>query len=856
VHNNNDKDMISTNTIVDNDAASTSWRNISSSSSSSSSNSSGNSNSSGMSTHSDDSASYDSHGDDLSLNGAGDVSASAHRRRVRRRRRRAHADGSGLTLSAVVAASTAPTLHHAVKRNAAADAFAGEESSVVVDEPETNPEALPKKRRAAILAMLTIPLNARPDISTQIALVSSLHLHHPHPHQHQQQQVDPLPTPQLAPPPLHQPSSRDAAHAPTSTSSTSSSSMLVPSSSGSALNNYDDGNSNNDAANNNTNNNNATTTTTTTNTTTKNNTAMTTDPTPNAIALSASTPTALSHARSPSAKALKKRRAVDLARYQRQVGFSAGCTLNECQVCEKGPPDALTQRPPPANLLEVAVFTLMCDEVGIHKVLSGSVYHAAAPSEVRQWITFAAIREFLHHHWASLNQRCNAEDGILVNNPMFLVDVAKADARFLVLDDDSVTLLVPRNVFEPGMLDVPPDVAPSANLMDVRCVLCSVDVREHGVFAFVHRATSARRPKAASPPKIESHVLPSGVEPLHGDWSHALCLFYASRLHLENDPALVARSKRHNLRCSGCKKRRATIGCAVPACKRVFHLHCAKSSGGDWHTSKNVYYCNIHVESASQTSLKISHFPVDCGIQYQRVCDWSGVPKDYVATLVEHRYCWENYSPMWFRLNLDTPLKVLPIGAGHWAYSAYLSKRYLHGHPVQYEVVAGREIDDGEVIGEYVGVVKFADEADSEYVAALYWPDNLPDDLARRPLVIDAAELGNETRYINSVNNETAHFIRQNATMNTVWCNGMLRILISATRHIPRGHPIVLDYEEHGTSYFAEKDDSENGESDPAAAEKAAAAAAAAEAAAAAAATEAAEQEAAAAAASASAIVV
>jgi hypothetical protein len=55
-------------------------------------------------------------------------------------------------------------------------------------------------------------------------------------------------------------------------------------------------------------------------------------------------------------------------------------------------------------------------------------------------------------------------------------------------------------------------------------------------------------------------------------------------------------------------------------------------------------------------------------------------------------------------------------------------------------------------------------------------PDGLGDNTL--DLVIDAADVGNETRYINSVNSHTALFIRQNATMNTVWCRGAIRIII------------------------------------------------------------------------------
>lgn len=164
-----------------------------------------------------------------------------------------------------------------------------------------------------------------------------------------------------------------------------------------------------------------------------------------------------------------------------------------------------------------------------------------------------------------------------------------------------------------------------------------------------------------------------------------------------------------------------------------------------------------------------------------------------------------------FTRNMESPLVVKPIGEGHWAYSSQLAKNIdldggsAHNARPQYEVVALHDIDKGQVLGEYVGVVRYAEEAASEYVATIYTPNDadLPRRLIDHPLVIDASTLGNETRYINSVTATTPFFIRRNATMNTVWCRGRLRIIIEATHDIPQGHPIVLDYEEHGSKVSA-----------------------------------------------------
>jgi hypothetical protein len=33
--------------------------------------------------------------------------------------------------------------------------------------------------------------------------------------------------------------------------------------------------------------------------------------------------------------------------------------------------------------------------------------------------------------------------------------------------------------------------------------------------------------------------------------------------------------------------------------------------------------------------------------------------------------------------------------------------------------------------------------------------------------------------------------------MDTVWCRGQLRVIVSAIRYIPQGAPIVLNYDEY-----------------------------------------------------------
>jgi len=99
-----------------------------------------------------------------------------------------------------------------------------------------------------------------------------------------------------------------------------------------------------------------------------------------------------------------------------------------------------------------------------------------------------------------------------------------------------------------------------------------------------------------------------------------------------------------------------------------------------------------------------------------------------------------------------------------------------------------------------VGRIKFhRDCPNSRYIAAFWKPESVNWEDA---LCVDAESYGNEARYINSVTPTTPPYFKQNATMSTVWCRGELRVIISATRFIPKLHPIIIDYDEFENSYF------------------------------------------------------
>jgi hypothetical protein len=104
----------------------------------------------------------------------------------------------------------------------------------------------------------------------------------------------------------------------------------------------------------------------------------------------------------------------------------------------------------------------------------------------------------------------------------------------------------------------------------------------------------------------------------------------------------------------------------------------------------------------------------------------------------------------------------------------------LNGHTHQYEAIAAVDIAPNEFITEYTGHVCYQQNCPSSmYCANLWYPDDLPGILYQNSLCIDAAREGNEARFINSVTPTTPAYIKQNASMNTVWCRNEVYIYTS-----------------------------------------------------------------------------
>jgi len=174
--------------------------------------------------------------------------------------------------------------------------------------------------------------------------------------------------------------------------------------------------------------------------------------------------------------------------------------------------------------------------------------------------------------------------------------------------------------------------------------------------------------------------------------------------------------------------------------------------------------------------------------QFLAKCDWSGISPQVVQTIRTARNRWDKYRlDHLFRFDAQSKIRIRQISPGHWAWSSELG-------PVQYETVAIDDIDQDEFICEYVGKVKYFSECqDSHYVAQYFCP---PEVQFQDSLVVDAAERGNEARYINSVTSDTPNYIKKNASMSTVWCKAQLRIVVYAIVNIAKSHPIIIDSNE------------------------------------------------------------
>jgi hypothetical protein len=94
-------------------------------------------------------------------------------------------------------------------------------------------------------------------------------------------------------------------------------------------------------------------------------------------------------------------------------------------------------------------------------------------------------------------------------------------------------------------------------------------------------------------PAEHGRLLNAGVD----TWIHVNCALWSADVTedwfgtLLHVPQAIERGKQ--LRCNLCGDRGATVGCHIGSCDRVYHFHCALSSGCGLYTNREVL-CAVH----------------------------------------------------------------------------------------------------------------------------------------------------------------------------------------------------------------------------------------------------------------------
>jgi len=126
---------------------------------------------------------------------------------------------------------------------------------------------------------------------------------------------------------------------------------------------------------------------------------------------------------------------------------------------------------------------------------------------------------------------------------------------------------------------------------------------------------------------------------------------------------------------------------------------------------------------------------------------------------------------IFWKYDLEARTYIREIFNGPWAFCPELAKT----GKLQYELVAARDIQPDEWIGEYTGVIDFRPISNigKKYSADFFIPTSV--DLSQGDLCVDGEYYGNETRFINSITDDTPDYIKTNSTMTTVWCAGKVK---------------------------------------------------------------------------------
>lgn len=119
---------------------------------------------------------------------------------------------------------------------------------------------------------------------------------------------------------------------------------------------------------------------------------------------------------------------------------------------------------------------------------------------------------------------------------------------------------------------------------------------------------------------------------------------------------------------------------------------------------------------------------------------------------------------------------------------------------------AEEDLKDGDLIGEYSGVVQESTDAppdelvDGHYLSDYAWnyPDELPDGTE---FEINALKEGNELRFAN-------HSARPNMAVDHTLVDGLFVTFFRMTQNVPSGTQLTVDYgEEYWTGGFRERRD-------------------------------------------------
>jgi len=246
---------------------------------------------------------------------------------------------------------------------------------------------------------------------------------------------------------------------------------------------------------------------------------------------------------------------------------------------------------------------------------------------------------------------------------------------------------------------------------------------------------------------------------------HENCLFYSSRLEKEEDEKVISRVLAASIKCryEECKIRAASIGCCVRSCRNIYHYGCAILVGGELLPDNGQFYCHLHVPPLIELKKRNINFPRN--FPYIIENDWATIPREMQLSIRTNFHKFSQYEiDGIISRDLASRVQIRRIFPGHWAWCNDMADE----NQDQYELITTRDFAKDDFICEYVGEVTIADNSNKEsrYCAILFKPD---DATYTCDLLIDAANKGNEARYINSViAGITPPFVHKNASMCTV----------------------------------------------------------------------------------------